>query len=227
MVFRDRVRARVEALGASPITLARSVGLERGFINDILIGRKTSVRTDKIPLVARALNCDPRYLTGEIDQPTPEENVWSSHNSGMPVAGICETGAWRRPIAMPKAQTIVPIEPDSRYRGAAQQCFEVRGDAMAPMRVLDGMYVITVDYQHFVERVRPLASGMLVVLRRERVELGEVELSVRTVDQRARRVLLRGSLDGAASEDIDTSAPPAGEELSIVGVVTRAVRIFT
>ena len=50
------VQARLNQLGRNPFEAARKGGLERSFINDILIGRKKSVRGDNIGRLATALD---------------------------------------------------------------------------------------------------------------------------------------------------------------------------
>lgn len=54
--LRPRIETRLKQLGVSPITAASSVGLERTYIRDYLIGRKASIKLDKQDQVARALN---------------------------------------------------------------------------------------------------------------------------------------------------------------------------
>lgn len=53
--LRDIVRKRLEDLGLNPFEAARSNGLERGFINDILQGKKQSVRGANLEKLAIAL----------------------------------------------------------------------------------------------------------------------------------------------------------------------------
>lgn len=90
MDLQTRVRRRVEELGQSPITLAKSVGLERGYINDIVIGRKRSVRTDKLELVAQALGVSVGYLQGMDDAVMILPEIQTNT-----INAICETGVWR------------------------------------------------------------------------------------------------------------------------------------
>jgi phage repressor protein C with HTH and peptisase S24 domain len=53
--LKEFVEKRLLELGESPFSLARRYGAERGFINDILIGKKRSVRGDKMHLLAAML----------------------------------------------------------------------------------------------------------------------------------------------------------------------------
>jgi len=53
--LRDIVTERLRALGRNPFEAAKNAGLERTFINDILNGRKRSVRGDNLAFLADAL----------------------------------------------------------------------------------------------------------------------------------------------------------------------------
>lgn len=57
------VSERLAELGLKPIPAATAVGLERGYIRDIVAGRKKSVSSDKIPLLAKALQLDASRLS--------------------------------------------------------------------------------------------------------------------------------------------------------------------
>ena len=66
------VQSRLEALGINPFEAARRGALDRSYINDILIGRKVSIRDDKKAQVAIAL---------EI----PVSSLYSLQNSVEPI----------------------------------------------------------------------------------------------------------------------------------------------
>jgi transcriptional regulator with XRE-family HTH domain len=250
MNIRERVQARVDALGESAITLAKRVGLERGFINDILIGRKATIRFDKLPMVARALKCDPRYITGEISKPQPigwldpDEAPGGDGDlpkegdkapmplreiiPGIPMLGVCETGVWRKQGAQQGPARRMTFVPDPSFPTDPQVCFEVRGPGMDAEKIVDGMMVLGIEYRHFVENVRALESGMIVVLRRERRTLQEVELSLRKVEIQGRSTrLVAASLEPAIGfEPIEIEHPPQGEELRVLAVISVAFKRF-
>jgi len=70
--FQDRVRRRVAELGIKPVVAAKKVGLERTFIIDIVKPNgKKSVRADKLPQLAQALDTSVEYLTFATDDPAP------------------------------------------------------------------------------------------------------------------------------------------------------------
>src|SRR5208283_4779110 len=61
------VQARLNQLGRNPFEAARKGGLERSFVNDILIGRKKSVRGDNIGRLATALDWTIADMMSRID----------------------------------------------------------------------------------------------------------------------------------------------------------------
>jgi hypothetical protein len=56
------VMARLKELNRNPFEAARLGGLERSFVNDILIGRKRTVRGENLGRLARALDWDSGLL---------------------------------------------------------------------------------------------------------------------------------------------------------------------
>lgn len=67
--LKEKVEARLNDLKRNPFEAARIAGLERGFINDILNGRKRSVRGENLVKLAIGLDCDPNYLIGRQEVP--------------------------------------------------------------------------------------------------------------------------------------------------------------
>lgn len=63
------VAKRLEELGLGSVEAATRAGLERTYIRDIVQGKKLSVRTDKIELLARALELNPADLSSGIASP--------------------------------------------------------------------------------------------------------------------------------------------------------------
>lgn len=71
---------RLKELNRNPFEAARLGGLERSFVNDILIGRKRSVRGENFERLARALDWDSRLLM-DAARRTPSPN---GHNFEWP-----------------------------------------------------------------------------------------------------------------------------------------------
>lgn len=215
-----RIRMRLNQLDINPFEAARRAGLERSFINDVLIGRKISVREAGLTKLALGLDCDPAYLTGH--QETPRALV-ADPAQGMTVVGVCETGVWRSAEAVVPA-TVVPLMPDPRFPGVPNLALMARGDGGAAAGISDGDYVVALDYGRWEEREGPVRDGQLCVVRRERVELQEAEVAVRRAEVRAGGVSLAAcALRDLPAVSLDGSP---GERVAIVGVVDRAVRLF-
>jgi hypothetical protein len=221
-VLQERVNARVKALGKPAIKLATDGGLGRGFIRDIIDGRKKTFKAESLAQVARALDCDPEFLLGQQDEVRREVPRDGAASGGITYGGICETGVRRTPAAMRAARTTtaVPLEPDPRHPGLANVAFLVRGDGMAGEHITDGMIVGCIDAGDWRQRHGEVRDGLIVVVRATRQPDGDVELSLRRV------AALRDGLHFQASpaEEFGTVTPGPGVE--VVAVVTRAVRLF-
>jgi imidazoleglycerol-phosphate dehydratase len=72
-VVKDRISSRLKALGISKFAAAVNAGLERGFINDLFIGRKSMPRGKTLQALAQALECDVGYLLGMQEEPSLSE----------------------------------------------------------------------------------------------------------------------------------------------------------
>ena len=66
------VQRRLAELGINPFEAARRGHLERSFVNDILNGKKHSIRGDNATKLATALEVDVVYLLSQRD-PLPED----------------------------------------------------------------------------------------------------------------------------------------------------------
>lgn len=94
--LRQLVEDRLEELGLNPFEAAVRGGLERGFINDLLQGKKTGVRGNNLAKLAVALEWTPAHLVGgapsdpDLVKP-PLPGARSSENL-MPVYASVEGG---------------------------------------------------------------------------------------------------------------------------------------
>jgi len=74
---------RLKALNRNPFEAARLGGLDRSFVNDILIGRKPSVRGDNLERLARALDWDSGLLMDAARRRSPK-----AFNLEAPAPGV-------------------------------------------------------------------------------------------------------------------------------------------
>lgn len=178
--IRDRIRDRLAATGLNPFEAARQAGHERTFLNDLLIGKKSSIRQSAIPQVAAVLDCDPEYLIGAQDTPrrkAPEApKIAALAASGtVPLVAIAELGAWRSPAASGPISAM-PLQPDPRYPADRQAAYLLRGSHAVSVGVTDGSVIVGVAGE-------AARDGDVVVARRSRIgEDGpEQEITIRRV----------------------------------------------
>ncbi|GGC68379.1 hypothetical protein GCM10010994_28670 [Chelatococcus reniformis] len=186
-----RVQARLEALGINPFEAARRGGLQRNFVNDILIGRKRSLRSATMPALARALETTPAYLNGESDEPEisgdNDTTLVRSRMVPIVIAGKVEAGAfWEVDEFDQSEREIIFDVPDPDFPQARIVAFNVAGDSMndlKPTPIMPGTRIVGIDYGDLAGRL-PLRTGMVVVVQRTR-EGGHLrEWSVKQVELR-------------------------------------------
>ena len=138
------VADRLDELGINPFEAARNGGLERSFINDILIGRKLSFRSNMTEKVARALQLDPTDLTALIATPTVPRTV--------PIMGYLGAGAEVEPEfeqvppeGLDQVDLPFPV-PDDMI------AFKVVGNSMLPVYKPDHIIVV------YREQRKPIES---------------------------------------------------------------------
>ena len=197
---------RLDALGINPFEAERRAQLKRGYVNDLLIGKKSTFREKALPAIAAALECDPDFLTGRLDTPRPAA---PPPPAGVPIAGIAEAGAWRDPSAGGDDAETLPVTPDPRFDPDKQAIFLVRGDHAGGLGISGGSVVIV------LAGGGPYRSGDVVVGRRTAGD-GTVEASV--------RVLAAGAL---SARPLRGEIPPYPlDEAEIIGRVVSAIRVF-
>lgn len=215
-----RVRERIEAIGTNPAELARRAGLARTFVSDLLLGKKKSVRGESLMVLASALDCDPEYLTGR--QPSPRRARSEAGHVSIPVVGVCETGVWRAPGAIPSLGSF-PISPDPRFPLGQQVAFFVRGNGGAKIGIGDGEVVCGVKPPEN-GAIPPEFAGAPVVVRQKR-KGGESEISIRMIEVSIRGAVLSAPSDPAVPP-IRFPAHPGEPEPEVLAIVTHAVRVF-
>lgn len=205
--LRERIRARLEALGINPFEAARRAEVERSYVNDLLIGKKSSMRQAQLAKVAQALECDPDYLIGLQSMPRMGD---APNGIGVELEGVIEPGVWREPEAAVSRFTI-PFPPDPRYPPHRQHWFLVRGDSLAKIGLLDGSIIEAVDGI-------PARNGDVAVLRRTHAT-GAIQTSVH----------LRQDDAWAPVPGAEIAASPAvlhDDDVTLVGLVVLAFRTF-
>lgn len=202
-MLRRRVQERLAALEINPFEAARRAKLERSFVNDLLIGKKSTIREGGIIRLAEALECDPEYLTGAQSRPVRGENP-----TGLPLAGIVELGAWREDGESAIPETPIPIAPDPRFPPERIKIYLVRGDHAAGLGISDGSVICVLAGETNVREGD--------ILLAERTRGSEKELSI--------RVLTAGALSARPGKGSIQSIPLGSAQ--VVGIVVNAQRVF-
>lgn len=209
-LLKARIQERLSTLDLDVFEAERRAGVKRGFIYELLNGKKETIRPKALPPIADALDCDVGYLTGEQTEPRRGQPIGRS----MRLAGIAEAGVWRDPeVQSPLPEVELAVLPDPRYDPAKVQLFLVRDDHAAGLGIADGSYVFVLTGEG--ENVR---EGDIVLAKRV-AEDGRTELSV--------RVLTGGVLN---ARPLRWNTPPlpsfARNKAEIIGLVISSFRVF-
>ena len=191
--------------------------MERSYIADIRSGRKKGVRGENLERLARALECDAEYLTGQQDEPRKSGVI------GLTIAGIIEAGVWRTPGSIRhRPPAIAPLLPDPRFPGVQHSAWEFRGGGAELLGIADGWIVVTIDPE---QAHIPIRHGTVCLIRRTRQDRGETETSIRQTIETPEGIRFAAPTD---DDDFPDLAPGEhdGERVEVAGVVDRAVRLF-
>lgn len=215
-LLKARIQERLDYKGLNPFEAARMAGQERSFINDLLIGKKQTIRGKAIPALAQILGCDPEYLQGS--QATPRRGAMPTEQ-GVTLAGICEAGAWRDEDILPDLGTL-PLATDPRYSPDDQKFYLVRGDHADGLGVNDGSVICSVSTAALDAVNRSIRAGDVVLIER-RDDSGRVETSIRQVDETREGMFLVAKPRRGEIKPIRIS-----DGVKIKGLVLRATRVF-
>ncbi|WP_292463554.1 S24 family peptidase [Mesorhizobium sp.] len=202
------VARRLVELGLGPVEAATKYGLERTYIRDIVEGKKKSVRTDKIELLARALQLDPGDLS--ISKSTAATETRLVTVKGFVQAGVwAETWEWHD-----DEHYVVPVPDDPALRPYTLHAAETRGPSMNK-RYPDGTILVFTD---LIETGSPLEFGKRYIVERERSD-GLREATVKQLwrDESGKVWLVPESDDPRFQESI----PIEGHDDDTIRVVGR------
>lgn len=218
--FVARVQERVNASSKSEYDLAIDGGFSRNYIYDILNGRKAKVHSSKITKLADALDCDPEYLRSQQDSPRR-----SPGSRGIFWAGVCETGVWRSSASRASIEPVgpPPVDPDPRFPGLKNLVFLAMGDGMAGAGIAPGSIISAIDAAAWVEAHGDPAPNSVVVAEASRPGFEETEISLRMLVKKGKATVLEARPGNPAIKYEDLQL---GDNVRLLGIVTRAVRSF-
>lgn len=204
-LLRSRIRQRLDELGINPFEAERRANLKRGYLNDLLIEKKSTLREKTLPSLAKALECNVDFLTGRSDQPHGK----GIGEGGVEIEGILEAGAWRSVAKENWSGERIPVTLDPRFDPAKQLVFLVRDDHAAGLGVTSGSVVLV------LENEGPYRDGDIVVARRWTPE---------KIAETSIRVISGGALSARPAKG-ELPSYPLGD-VEVLGSVISAIRIF-
>lgn len=215
---KDRIEARLEALGINQFDAAERAGKNSHFIYDFMTDRKQSFKGDGPIRVAQALECSIEYLTGKSDDvgcPPLSAPILGGPAVGgsLPMAGVVEAGVFRRPGAIRGAGMVFPVAPCPRYPVEAQSLYAVRGGGMDAVGIIERMVLIAVDAEFASDALR---NGAIVIVEHVRGNGREVEVSARELQYFPDRTELRAH---SRSEHIPPIILKGGKPVGVSGRV--------
>lgn len=177
-LLKRRVAARLQALGTTPIMAAGSVHLERNFIDDIIKGKKTSVRGANLTKVAEALHCSVDYLINENAPPPKSDGDRPAR--GYPRIGKVGAGG-------------EGLYEDDYAQGAAQDYI----DPLPGMSAEDQVIVLDIDGDSMIPAVFDGDLAFFGPIRRDVDALLNKRVMARLADGRKYfKILKRGAEPG-------------------------------
>lgn len=166
--LRTRINERFQVTGKNKDDAAAYIGKGRTYLYDFLTGKSGSMNFNLIPKLAEYLDCDPRYLTGEV--PNPDGTGYAELTVSAVIGGPEE-------MAIP-----VTVNSDIRHPSASQQAFIVSGDAWDHLGISDGSIVIVTD------AITP-HPGSLVVARLDGDGLAIGKLTTQGIEVPGREII--------------------------------------
>lgn len=197
--LKELTRERLRITGRNPFEAAKIGGLERSFVNDILIDKKKSVQGRSIAKLASALDTSSEAIVAAMSgRPAPADDGLNAPTAStvspvelgelvpIKIAGkakagefisIEDLGDWEEPEEFLDTR-------DTRFPHARHLGFEVEGDSMnalKPRPIQDGDRLSALAYEDIADRF-PLRDGMIVVVERTRHGGHEREWSVKQLE---------------------------------------------
>lgn len=210
-IRKDRIQARLDALGLSESAAALNGGLERGYIRDFLRGAKTGANGKNLEKLALGLECSIAYLTGESD-------IVGASTKGaqtMPLVGSIEPGAERRQRPVEE----VAAQADDRYPGLRHVAFSVDTPAYEGRGVPEGHTLVAVHPDDWIARFGQFDQARLHVIEITRPERAGPEIVLREVYSRGSGLVTESLTDQEVARTRKLSVgSDGGAKVRIVGV---------
>ncbi|MCB9993092.1 MAG: S24 family peptidase [Hyphomicrobiaceae bacterium] len=196
--LKEIVAARLDQLGLKPIPAAVNGGLERGFIRDILEGRKKSVHVDKLPKLAAALQLDAADLAQGIATPI-----------GAPIPNATPAQSAPLPAGRTSGFKDVPVLGTAAGAATGHGAFQITTDVIdyvlrpAGLATAKDIYALYVEGSSmeprffpgdliYVSPHKPVRIGDVVVIQEPDTNNGEPQAFIKLLERRtAERIITR------------------------------------
>jgi transcriptional regulator with XRE-family HTH domain len=226
-VLQKRLRELMAEKGLKAAPLARAAQLGESYVRDILRGRAQYPTAERLARLAEALDTTPDYLTGMSGN---AQDGAVLRGSPLEFAGFVQAGAFRPVDEYFNQDGIeVPefVTAHKKYKKAKQFAWRVVGSSMDQANLRDGMWVVGVKYNDFLEHYGDIESGRLVVVERKRYGDSERELTVKEVKfYRDRMELLPRSSDPSYKPIVVPHNPKADSDAETVTIIAVVVGAF-
>jgi SOS-response transcriptional repressor LexA len=218
--------------GISQNEFADLIGIHVTNLNKIERGR-SEPNTARLAQIAKALGVEASDLIAS-EHPASEfsENTEIKANSEsmfLPFAGTTQAGAFFQvDLDNNNHAGHVAISPDPRYRRAKQFVWHVKGDSMNRAGILDGMWVVGVDYVDFCDQYRPVEDSDIVVVERLRYGGQSREVTIKRYWRDKNGVALQPDSNNPNHKAIfvPEDAESIDEEIRIIAYVVGAYTLF-
>lgn len=223
-ILQDRIKARLVALGLSPRAASLRAGTSADAIRNILRGLSSSPKQSTLRALATALECDVRYLVGEIDEHGEAAPLPGASEIELPIRYETAAGAWQAAdeveVQEPEMAVATRFQPYEQYR---QWMERVRGDSFNKL-IPDGALVQVVDA---IEMGYEPKHDDVVIVQRTRAQGSFLERSLKQVDRTSGGILLCPRSHNPKWKEPLTLGDGLGEHetdvtVEIVGKVLRA-----
>lgn len=223
-----RIEDTLERIGMSPRAASIEAGMHPDTLSKVISGKTKSLRGDNARKVAQVLGVSTIWLlSGQEEGAELHED---DPGFGEPYGGILEAGPFRPVDLLDQDEhRRIPISRDKRYPRGQFAAYEVRGDSMNLENIVEGMWVLAMNLEDWNTWYGGLRDGMLVVVQASRNSGQEIERTVKQLQIFPDRMVLVPKSTNSRHKPVDylkKDDPDNGEKIEIIGVVTKAERLY-
>ena len=216
-----RLRELMERRQLSGNEICRRANLGMGAVRDILSGKVKTPRLDTVAAISDVLDCDPAYLTGQIDTyHLPSEALVATGVVEAPVIGYVQAGNWvEADFLQDEPLDHVTVTRHPNFPNHDYVIFDVRGDSMDKIAP-EGSRVVCVPWDKLGMEPR---DGLIVVAERCMAGGAICERTVKRLRQIDGKTILMPESTNAQHKPIVMGRPRAEETVRVLALVVSVV----